>query len=219
MSGSDRRKDAPARVPGLRPPLDLVAAQSIVTRVSANTAVLVEGWSDQAAIETLARRLGHDLAAMGVVVLPIGGATNLRYFADGLGPRGLGLALAGLYDVAEERHFLTGLPAAPATAESSRAYAERLGFFVCDEDLEDELIRTLGPTVVESVITAEGEVSALRLFQGQPAQRGRELHAQLRRFMGTKAGRKIRYGALLANALDLDRVPKPLAALLAHLER
>jgi hypothetical protein len=219
LSGSDRHTDAPTRVPGPRPPLDMVAAQSIVTSVSAHTAVLVEGWSDQAAVETLARRLGHDLAAMGFVVLPIGGATNLRYFADGLGPRGLGLGLAGLYDIAEERHFLGGLRAASATTVSSRADAERLGFFVCDEDLEDELIRTLGSTVVESVIAAEGEVGALRLFQGQPAQRGRELHAQLRRFMGTKAGRKIRYGALLADALSLDRVPQPLAALLAHLAR
>jgi hypothetical protein len=221
LSGSDKHTDAPPRVPGPRPPLDLVAAQSIVARVSAHTAVLVEGWSDQAAVETLARRYGHDFAAKGIVVLPIGGATNLRRFARRLGSEGLGLELAGLYDIAEERHFLSGLPATPATAASSRADAdaERLGFFVCDEDLEDELIRTLGPTVVESVIAAEGEAGALRLFQGQPAQRGRELHAQLRRFMGTKAGRKIRYGTLLADALSLDRVPKPLAALLAHLAR
>ena len=48
-----------------------------------------------------------------------------------------------------------------------------------------------------------------RRFQDQPAQPARERHAQLRRFMGTRARRKIRYGALLTNALDLRCVPRP----------
>jgi len=34
--------------------------------------------------------------------------------------------------------------------------------------------------------------------------------------MGTRAGRKIRYGSLLVDALDLDRVPRALALVLAH---
>ena len=34
--------------------------------------------------------------------------------------------------------------------------------------------------------------------------------------MGTRARRKIRYGALLANALDLHCVPRALDAVLAH---
>ncbi|MEO8805259.1 MAG: TOPRIM nucleotidyl transferase/hydrolase domain-containing protein [Burkholderiaceae bacterium] len=213
------RQRASVRGPGPRPPLDLLAAQKIVASVSADTAVLVEGWSDQAAVETLASRVGYELGAMRIVVLPIGGATNLRRFAACLGEQGLALALCGLYDRAEERHFLGGLqPGGPAKA-LTRADAERLGFFVCDEDLEDELIRALGPPAVEHVIGVEGEADALRRFQVQPAQRGRDLHSQLRRFMGTRAGRKIRYGALLAAALDLDRLPKPLAALLIHLRR
>jgi len=209
----------PVRVPGPRPPLDLFAAQQIVASVSADTVVLVEGWSDQAAVETLAPRVGFDLGAMRIVVLPMGGATNLRRFAAGLGGQGLGLALCGLYDLAEERHFLSGLQPCGASTPLDRADAERVGFFVCDADLEDELIRALGPTSVEHVIGIEGEADALRRFQAQPMQRGRDLHAQLRRFMGTRAGRKIRYGALLAAALDLDRLPKPLAALLNHLGR
>ena len=57
---------------------------------------------------------------------------------------------------------------------------------------------------------------SFRRFQEQPAQRGRELQAQLRRFLGTRAGRKVRYGALLVNALDLDRVPAALDLALAH---
>lgn len=218
LRDSDLDEAAPVRAPGPRPPLDLAAAERIVTEAAAHTAVLVEGWSDQVAVETLAHRLGLDLRAMGVVVVPLGGATNLRHFAGHLGCRGLGLKLAGLYDLAEERHFLRGLQAGVAIAAPNRLDAERQGFFVCNEDLEDELIRAVGPANVEGVIAAEGETAAFRRFQVQPAQRGRHLHAQLRRFMGTRAGRKIRYGTLLAAALDLDRIPKPLAALLRYLD-
>jgi hypothetical protein len=219
LRNSDLDEAAPARAPGPRRPLDLAAAERVVTEAAAHTAVLVEGWSDQVALETLARRIGQDLRAMGVVVVPLGGATNFLHFAGHLGGRGLGLELAGLYDLAEERHFLRGLQAGAAIAEPNRLDAERQGFFVCNADLEDELIRAVGPANVEDVIAAEGETAAFRRFRVQPAQRGRELHAQLRRFMGTRAGRKIRYGTLLAAALDLDRMPQPLAALLAHLDK
>jgi hypothetical protein len=39
----------------------------------------------------------------------------------------------------------------------------------------------------------------------------------LRRFLGTHSGRKIAYGALLAEALELERAPRPLDALLSYL--
>ena len=89
------------------------------------------------------------------------------------------------------------------------------GFYVCDADLEDELIRALGPSCVEDVIAEQGELRAFRTFQQQPAQRGRAIDAQLRRFMGTHSGRKLKYGRLLVAALDLGRVPRPLALVLA----
>jgi hypothetical protein len=41
------------------------------------------------------------------------------------------------------------------------------------------------------------------------------VQAQLRRFMGTRSGRKIRYGSLLVDAIDLDRVPQGLYLALA----
>lgn len=41
--------------------------------------VLVEGESDRAALLALARRRGRTLAADGVVVVPMGGATNLGH--------------------------------------------------------------------------------------------------------------------------------------------
>lgn len=202
---------------GPRPPLRLDGAQRLVGDARAATVVLVEGWSDQAAVETLAARTGLDLFAAGVVVLPLGGATNTHPFALRFGATCLGLRRAGLYDQAEERHFLRALRAGVGGPVSSRADAEHLGFYACSEDLEDELIRALGPDAVEQVVADEGEMAAFRRFQAQPAQRGREVHAHLRRFIGTRAGRKIRYGALLASALDLGNVPLPLTKLLSHL--
>ena len=188
----------------------------MVVAAGAGAAMLVEGWSDQAALETLARRLGIDLQAAGIVVVPIGGATNIARFVQTLGPRGLDLLLAGLYDAGEERHFQRSLEQAGLGTRLSRAHTQALGFFVCDADLEDELIRALGTSGVERVLDAQGELESFRRFQQQPDQRGRDSHAQLRRFMGTRAGRKIRYGALLVDAIELDRVPPALRSVLAH---
>jgi hypothetical protein len=179
----------------------------------AHAAILVEGWSDQAALEALARRRGRDLRAEGIVVVPIGGATNVERFVQALGPHGLRVRLAGLCDVAELRHVRRGLERAGVTASAG---TEDHGFYACDADLEDELIRALGTAAVERVLDAAGELVSFRRFQDQPAQRGRDLHAQLRRFLGTRSGRKVRYGALLVDALELDRVPRALDLALAH---
>jgi hypothetical protein len=94
---------------------------------------------------------------------------------------------------------------------------EALGFFVCVADLEDELIRALGVETVERVIDDQGELGSFRTLQYQPAQRGRATEAQLRRFMGTRSGRKIRYARLLVDALDLTQAPRPLNGLIAYL--
>jgi hypothetical protein len=173
----------------------------------AAAAVLVEGASDQAALTTLAVRRGRDLSGEGVVVVPMGGATNIGHFLEVFGPRGFGVRLAGLCDEGEEPAFRRGL---------ERAGLERLGFFVCVTDLEDELIRALGVAATEQLIGEQGELGSFRTFVKQPAQRARPREQQLRRFLGTRSGRKIRYGHVLAAALDLTRVPRPLAGVLAH---
>ena len=73
------------------------------------TILLVEGASDRVAVETLASRLGRDLAGEGVDVVELGGATNVgKYLVAALGER-RGLRIAGLYDEAEERFFARGL--------------------------------------------------------------------------------------------------------------
>jgi hypothetical protein len=201
---------------GPQPPLTTDAACKMVARTGAVAAILVEGWSDQAALEALAARRGLNLAAERIVVLPVGGATNTGKFLDALGPSGLRLQLAGLVDANEEQHLWRALERAKLGAKLTRAGAEALGFFVCDADLEDELIRALGTEAVERLLAVEGELESFRRFQNQPAQRARAGHAQLQRFMGTRARRKIRYGTLLTNALDLRRVPRALDAVLTH---
>jgi hypothetical protein len=179
--------------------------------------VLVEGISDQRALETLAARRGRDLAAEGIAVVPMGGAQNLGSFLERFGPQGLDTGLAGLCDVAQEVYFRRALERAGLGTSRTRVEMERLGFYVCVEDLEDELIRSLGASTVEDVVESQGELGSFRTLQKQPAQQGRTTEAQLRRFMGSRGGRKIQYSRLLVDALDLTRVPSPLDRLLAHL--
>jgi hypothetical protein len=180
--------------------------------------VLVEGISDQIAVETLAARLGRDLASEGVSVEPMGGAHAIGRFLTRLGPMGANLRLAGLYDVGEERVVQRALQHAGFGCGSplTREDMEGLGFYVCVMDLEDELIRALGSDSVQAVIEAQGELPSFRTLQKQPVWRGQNTEAQLRRFMGSGATRKIRYARFLVDALDLARVPRPLHRVLAH---
>jgi hypothetical protein len=180
--------------------------------VDSPTVVLVEGASDKAALRALAQRHGRDLDADGVLVASIGGATNVGRVLASLA--GTGVGLAGLCDVGEEGNFARGLERAGLGTGLDRGGMERLGFFVCVEDLEDELIRSLGVELVEAVIESEGELGSLRTLQQMPHQRGKTGEAHLRRFLGTRSGRKIRYGRLLIEALDLSRVPRPLEGVL-----
>ena len=178
--------------------------------------VLVEGTSDQVALETLAERRGRDLDADGVAIVSIGGAQAIGNFLDRFGPGGLNVELAGLCDAGEERDFRRGLERAGLGTDLTREEMERLGFYVCDADLEDELIRSLGAAAVEHVVDEQGELRSFRTLQKQPVWRDRPTEEQLRRFLGSGARRKIRYAHLLVEALDLAHVPRPLDRVLAH---
>jgi hypothetical protein len=187
-----------------------------VTGVDVRAVVLVEGISDQRALEALAERRGRDLEAEGISVVPIGGAQALGRFLSVFGPQGLDVMLAGLYDAAEEDDVRRGLERAGLGSHLSRVDLERRGFYACVADLEDELIRALGAASVEEVVDAQGDLGSFRTLQKQPAWQGRTTEAQLRRFMGSGGSRKIRYARLLVEALDLAQVPRPLDLVLAH---
>ena len=182
-------------------PLVEAADQLLSADLVPRAVVLVEGVSDQRAVLTLAVRRGRDLAAEGVAVLAMGGVTNVRRFLELFGPYGLGAQVTGLCDEQEADDFVR---------------AGLADFFVCVADLEDELIRALGHPAVERVIERAHELRAFRTLQHQPAQLGRGTQAQLRRFMGSGGGRKIRYAPLLVEALDLTCVPQPLEQVLDY---
>jgi hypothetical protein len=153
--------------------------------------ILVEGDSDRVALETLALRRGRDLAAEDVSVVAIGGAQAIGRFRGDV----------GLCDAGEEAVFRRALGA---------------NVYVCVADLEDELIRALGPERVEEILDANGDLRPFRTMQKQVVWRGRPVPDQLRRFIGSGARRKIRYARFLVEALDLDRVPQPLDGVLEH---
>jgi hypothetical protein len=178
---------------------------------NARAVVLVEGISDQRALEALAERRGRDLHAEGVSIVPMGGAQAIGRFLELLA--GVNVGLAGLCDAGEEADFRRGLERASFGSNLSRTDMENLGFYVCVEDLEDELVRSVGAEAVERIIATEGELASFRTFQKQPAKRELPYEEQLWRFMWN---RKARYATLLVQSLDLARVPRPLDGVLAH---
>jgi len=155
--------------------------------------VLVEGVTDLLALEAVARRLGLNLG--GIEIVAIGGAQAVRRAAA----QHEGERLVGLCDAGEERWFRRVLGDAT---------------YVCDEDLEDELIRALGAERVQDVVAAQGELETFRSFQNQVYWRGRPIERQLRRWL-QNGGRYLRYPPLLVEAMELDEIPRPLGGVLA----
>lgn len=181
--------------------------------LAARAVVLVEGDSDRRAIETLAHRRGRDLAGESISVVPMGGAHAIRAYLERLGPAGRNVRLAGLCDAGEEPHFRRALERTGLGSSLTRTKMEALGFYVCEADLEDELIRALGAATVERIIEAEGDLAPFRTYRKQPAHRDRSFGEQVHGFMWN---RKQRYARALVEALDLGRVPHPLDGVLAH---
>lgn len=133
-------------------------ARALAKADDAAVVVLVEGISDQIALETAARGRGRDLAAERVVIVPIGGAQAIGRFLTRWGPPGTGVRLAGLCDLHEEEVFRRGLVAAHVGSPHLRADMEQLGFYVCVSDLEDELIRAVGTAGVEALFDSQGDL-------------------------------------------------------------
>ena len=162
------------------------------------TVILVEGVSDQLALEALARRRGRDLEEEGVSIVPIGGAQAIAKHVERFHPE---VRLVGLCDAGEQRFFRRAFERVGITG----------GVFVCHQDLEDELVRALGVERVEEVLAANDRLGFFRSFQQQPAWRGRDPAEQLHRFIP-----KNEFLVALVDALDLDQVPRPLDAVLAQ---
>ena len=195
----------------------MVAAMGLRSECDdARALVVVEGVSDQIAIEALAERREIDLAGARIRVVPLGGAHRIGRFLEELGPRRDGLRLAGLCDAGEAPVFRRALQRSGLGSDLSREEMEQLGFYVCVADLEDELIRALSVAAVEEIVGANGDLQRFRKLQQMPAWRSRATDEQLRRFIGAGARRKVRYARFLVDALDLECVPRPLDGVLDH---
>ena len=186
------------------------------TTTTVRTLVLVEGKSDAGAVRALADLLGCDLDLHHIQIWSADGVTNFPQLLVEFAHIHPGAEFCGMYDVADERHVRRALThaAIPIAAHES---LESFGFFACVADLEDELIRALGAEAVERVLEAQGELISFRRFQAMPQHRGTPVHHQLRRFLGTRATRKIRSAQRLVEALGLARLPRPLMQLAARL--
>jgi hypothetical protein len=206
VSGYESGPDAPLRA----------TADALERARHARSIVLVEGISDQIAVETLARLQARDLTKDGVVVVPIGGAQSVAKFLARFGPTGSGLRVGGLCDAAEAPLFCRQLARAGYARPMTRRALEDAGFFVCDRDLEDELIRAAGPAAIETILAEQGDLASFRTLQRQAAWREAPFVDQIRRFLGAGARRKLRYASLFVLALDLDRQPRPLQGVLSR---
>jgi OLD-like protein len=177
--------------------------RALAAAASASAVILVEGLSDQLALEALAAHRALDLPGAGIAIVPIGGAHAIGRFLVRFAGRA---ALAGICDAGEEPVFRRAL---------ERAGVDSGGFHVCIADLEDELIRALGVDAVRAVVEAGGDLAPLRTFERQPAWEGRPPVEQLHRFIRSSSRRNLRYARLLAAAAaEAGRIPAPLAAVL-----
>jgi hypothetical protein len=156
--------------------------------------VLVEGITDRRALEAVARRI--ELVLDGIEIVAIGGAQAVRRAAAEYE----GERVTGLCDAGEERYFRRVLGDAT---------------YVCDKDLEDELIRAVGADRVQGVVAAQGELETFRNFQNQLFWREKPVEAQLRRWL-QNGGRYLRYPPLLVEALEPDEIPRPLVGVLTE---
>ncbi|MBO0847727.1 MAG: hypothetical protein J2P22_20190 [Nocardioides sp.] len=151
-------------------------------------------------------------------VREMGGVTNVGHHLRTIQAEAAGrVRVLGLYDAPEERFVLRALRREGYDV-SDGADLAGLGFVLCDRDLEDELIRALGPSRVEAVLAELGELERFRAFQRQPQWRERDVTDQLHRFAGTASGRKLLLARRLAEELSPDTTPAALAALVTEIE-
>jgi OLD-like protein len=182
------------------------------------TIILVEGVTDELALTLAARRLGRDLKVEGVSILPINGAHAISGFLRQLAVEEPGAKLAGLYDEGEEEVIRTALERAGFGPNLDRSQLERVGFFACIADLEDELIRAAGETNLSKLIELEGDAQSWRTFRKQQAWHGRPVDQQFRRFIRSVSERNTRYIRAIVETIELSRLPRPLRLLLDYIE-
>ena len=182
------------------------------------TIVLVEGVTDQLALTLAARRLGRDLDAEGVTIVPIHGAHAINRFLREMSAEDLTARLAGLYDEGEEDVVRSALERAGFAPNLDRSGLEAVGFFACVVDLEDELIRAAGDDNLTRLIEQEGDATPWRRFRNQHTWNGRPVAAQFHRFIRSVSDRNGRYIRAMVESIDLASMPRPFRLLLEYVD-
>lgn len=180
--------------------------------------VLVEGVTDELALNLAARRSGRDLKAEGVSVVPINGAHAMSKFLRRLAAEEPRAKLGGLYDEGEEEVIRAALELAGYGANLDRNRMEKVGFFACIADLEDELIRAAGESILSRLIEFEGDAQPWHTFRNQRQWNGRPMDQQFRRFIRSVSERNSRYIRAIIETIDPSRLPRPLRLLLDYVE-
>jgi putative ATP-dependent endonuclease of the OLD family len=174
--------------------------------------MFVEGPSDRLAMLALAKKKNLALDSLGVSIVTLDGAGILTWFVKLFGPSGFQLPLCGLCDSDHLSEWSKVLETSGVGTNLSQAKMETIGFFVCDRDLEDELIKTLGLAAVIQTIDQNGDTNAWKIFCQQPKNKNLTQADQLRAFL-RKTQRKVLYAPLLVSKLSTT-IPRPLEELL-----
>ena len=141
------------------------------------------------------------------------GATNIRRHLLAATEAADSPRVVGMCDAPEAPFFVRALRRVGCAVEGPTDLP-RWGFQVCHRDLEDELMRDLGESGTREVVEALGLTQRFAMLTQQPAWQSGSFHEQVHRFAGAASGRKELMGAALAEALDVDALPTPLAGLL-----
>ncbi len=180
------------------------------------TIVLVEGVTDELALRLAARRLGRDLEAERVSVVPMNGAHAMSRFLRDLAAEQPQARVAGLYDEGEEAVIRGALERAGYGPRLDRDGLEQAGFYACSADLEDELIRAAGEDAISRLVEDEGDAQPWHTFRRQQAWQGRPVAQQFRRFIRSVSERNSRYIRAMVETIDPLDLPRPVRLLLDH---
>jgi hypothetical protein len=184
-------------------------------RVDLSVVVLVEGRSDVAAVTALLATAG--IASSGRIrLVDMGGVTNIRRHLEVFTDPDRARRVLGMCDADEERVVARALGGAGVPVGGREAMS-RYGFHVCDADLEDELIRTVGPEKVSDILTGLGLARRFDRFTRQLAWRDADLHSRLHRFAGIASGRKVQMARAMAAAIPWVDLRPPLRDLVVQI--
>lgn len=178
--------------------------------------MLLEGPSDVAALTVLLGEEDDRPGPSSYELVDLGGVTNVGAHLERAHRLDPVPRVAGLCDAGEAGFVVRALQRVGRDV-GGPADLPGENFFVCQRDLEDELIRALGPQRSLGILEELGLAGRFAAFSQQPAWAGRPLTERLHRFSGIASGRKILLAGAMAAGLEAERVPPPLAGLVGAL--